>query len=157
MPRDWCRLWIRRWHKWSGLTWRRRFLWLEAFLSLAAARIAVSRIPFRRIAPGLGRRMAESPETTSTNQQARVAAIGWSLRSAARVAPWHSTCLVQALAGKWMLRRRRLASTLYLGVDRGVENWLDAHAWLRYGSQILTGGGNLSRFRVIASFAEDWL
>jgi hypothetical protein len=149
-------LWTRRWHKWRSLNWRHQLLWIEAFLALAAARLAVGRMPFRQIAPGLGRRMAESPHDTPLAQQSRVAAIGWSLRSAARIAPWQSTCLVQALAGKWMLRRRRLASTLYLGVDRGVENWLDAHAWLRYGSQILTGGGNLERFRVIASFAEDW-
>jgi hypothetical protein len=56
-----------------------------------------------------------------------------------------------------MLQRRGITSTLYLGVDHGEEKWLDAHAWLRCGEVIVTGGAGAERFRIISTFTEDSL
>lgn len=51
-----------------------------------------------------------------------------------------------AIAGKMMLKRRKIPSTLYLGITRDVEkeNSLKAYAWLRSGIHILTGNKGLS-------------
>lgn len=130
----------------------------EAAWTLAATQAAVHLLPFRWIAPRLGRQMDAPLDETITGEQARFAhQIGWAIQTFARFFPWDVKCLGQAVAGKWMLQRRRMPSTLYLGVDRGEETWLDAHAWLRFGQEILTGEPGHERFKVIAAFTEDWL
>ena len=81
--------------------------------------------------------------------------ISWSVNTASRHLPWECKCLAQALAGKAMLKRRGVASTLYLGVAKGGEAGLQAHAWLRCGPRILTGGPEMAGFTVISTFAEE--
>ena len=58
-----------------------------------------------------------------------------------------------------MLQRRGLPGTLYLGVERvhDGEKWLEANAWLRYGTDIITGERQHERFKVLAAFTEDRL
>jgi hypothetical protein len=77
--------------------------------------------------------------------------VRWAIDAAARRTPWRSKCLEQAIAGKWMLRRRGIASTMYLGV---VHNPFEAHAWLRVGRMNVTGGSRVDRYAVVATFAE---
>jgi len=60
-------------------------------------------------------------------------------------------CFPQALAATLMLRRRGIRSTLYLGVDPHRD--LDAHAWVRVGGLIVTGGPDEARFVVVSTFA----
>jgi len=115
---------------------------------LAIARAAVRTLPFRVLAPRLGQRMTESPaEAPSTPAARRVA---WAIRAAARRTPWRSKCLEEGIAGKMMLRRRRVPSTLYLGVAQPLE----AHAWLRVGTDTLLGGHDLGRYAVVATFGD---
>jgi len=53
-----------------------------------------------------------------------------------------------------MLRRRRLVSTLYLGVAKDENGSLSAHAWLRCGRRILTGDSGAEQFKIISSFGD---
>jgi hypothetical protein len=62
--------------------------------------------------------------------------------------------LVQALAAKWMLQHRRIPSTMYFGVAKDPTGQLLAHAWLRSGSEVLTGSEGRQRFTVVATFAD---
>ena len=69
--------------------------------------------------------------------------------------PWHSSCLVQALAGAAMLKRRRLDGVLYLGVrltPGSRTGGMAAHAWLRSGSTVLVGAEGRTAYTVIARF-----
>ena len=146
--------------KWSRLDWAQRLVLLEAALNLAAAQMAIRLLPFRWIAP-----RRESLEEASIErainpeQQQEAQQVGWAIKALARYFPWDSKCLAQAVAGKWMLQRRGLPSTLYLGVERvhGGEKWLEAHAWLRCGTDIVTGERHHERFKVLAAFTEDRL
>ena len=61
-------------------------------------------------------------------------------------------CLEKALAGKWMLRRRGIASTMYVGMARKGSEFI-AHAWLVGEGQTLTGAGNLA-YAPLAAFRE---
>jgi hypothetical protein len=56
-----------------------------------------------------------------------------------------------------MLQRRGISSNLYLGVDRGQEQWLQAHDWLLCGHQFVTGEPQHERFTAIAVFTGDHL
>jgi len=135
--------------------WRDRRLFLEALLSLAWAKLLVHTVPFRWIAARLGRPQVETPATITAAERALAVDISWAVQAAARHVPLGFVCLPQAIAAQRMLRRRGLASTLYLGVatDREKTDAITAHAWLRAGDKIVTGEGEAARHRVLASFA----
>lgn len=137
--------------------WRNQVLLLEALLWLGIVGVLVRVVPFRRIAPYLGNQMRESPTHIAPVFQAQVARIGWAVQTVNRWLPWPGTCLVQAIAAKRMLQRRKIASTLYLGVRRPAEHALQAHAWLRSGEAILTGAPAHQGYTVISTFAEQAL
>ncbi len=140
-------------NKLRRLGWGDRLLLAEAAVSLTAARLAVLVVPFRWIAPRLGRTMASSPmEDPADPELPR--RIGWAVGAASRHLPWRSRCLAEAIAGKAMLRRRAVASTLYLGLAKGERANLESHAWLRCGSRVVIGERASGGFAVIASFAE---
>lgn len=143
--------------KWLELDWAHRFALFEAAWTLTAAQAAVRLLPFRWISPGLGHLVGANSGSPplSPEQALQAQRVGWAVQALACRLPWDSRCLAQAVAGKWMLQRRGLPSTLYLGVSRGQENWLEAHAWLRCGDEFVTGERQHARFKVIAAFTED--
>lgn len=55
------------------------------------------------------------------------------LLNADRLSLWKNRCLVQSIAGRWMLQRRGIGSRLSLGVDLDKDKKLIAHAWLKAG------------------------
>ena len=124
-------------------------LLLEAVACLALARAAVRLLPFRVLARGLGGRMQETPTAVPVTPRSR--RVGWALAVASQRTPWRSRCLEQALAAKAMLRRRGIESTMYLGVTRAP---FEAHAWVRVGDVHVTGGSDVDRYAVVASFAD---
>ena len=124
---------------------------LEAVATCTVASILLKVLPFSRVAPRLGRHMAESPPHQPGATSGQVARVGWAITTAARYLPWKPVCLPQAVTAQWMLRRRGIPSTLYLGTDPS-QNY-DAHAWVRAGGVIVTGGPHHGRFAVVSTFA----
>jgi hypothetical protein len=139
--------------KLAALNWRDRFLLLEAWIYLGAARAALLAVPFRHIARCLGRQFppdhAVDEESTAPNDARRIA---WAVEVMSRHTAWESACLAQAIAGKFMLRRRRLVSWLFLGTRKDAAGNLEAHAWLQCGSEILLGAGGRESFTALSSF-----
>lgn len=138
--------------KWLSLPWHEQVLLLEAMVFLSIARLVIWCVPFGRIAPLLGQRASTPPAYRSGARRGAAQHVGQAVRTMSRHTPWPSTCLVQAIAAKAMLRRRQLSSTLYLGLARTPDQHLEAHAWLQYGPVILTGAQGRARFTVIATF-----
>jgi len=128
---------------------------VEAGCLLSVARFAVSFIPFRWIVAFLGRYRTESPAEDQPRHLPAIRQVFWAIRVMSRNLPWKNTCLVQAMAGQWMLRRRGVPGTLYLGLARDQESGeLLAHAWLRSGQKMVTGGNSLDRgYTVVGSFS----
>ena len=148
------RLWIDRFHEFGQLSWVRRWLLLQAVSWLGLARLAVLTLPLPWIIPYLGRHKQESPHADQPGQEAAVKQVSWAVQMMSRFTPWDSNCLAQAIAAKHMLQRRKLPSTLYLGVARKDAAALEAHAWLRSGTVMVTGAQGMERFTVVAIFAE---
>ena len=122
---------------------------VEAVAYLALARVAVLALPLRVISPRLGVLRAETPTAGPIDPASY--RVGRAIGAAARRVPWRSECLEQAIAAKTMLRRRGVHSTLYLGVARDP---IEAHAWVRVGTLHVTGGQDVARYAVVASFAD---
>ncbi len=141
------------WRKFWSLSRRERRLLPEALFWLSLARLALLAVPFRYIAPYLGRHMDETSQELDPRQASLARQIGWAVQVMAWRTPWESACLTQAMAAKVMLRRRHIASTLYLGVSKDAAGAFEAHAWVRSGAWVLTGGPGHHRFAVISTFA----
>ena len=137
-----------------NLTSQEWILLLNALWSLGLARCAVTFLPFRRIAAGLGDVKTESPSTDAGDNRPEIEQIRWAIQAISSRLPGTRQCLVQGLAAKWILQRRRIPSTLYFGVTKDTKGNLKAHAWLRSGSQMVTGTEGRKQYSVVATFAD---
>ena len=131
---------------------RRYLLALEAALSLGAYRLAIQ-LPVRSLVrseeavashPVVADRLPDDPQARSVRRM---------IASIERRLPWRSSCIVQALAARSMLRRRRVATLLHFGVtlDQGR---IRAHAWLEAGGGCVCGGKAAVGFTPIAAFEK---
>jgi hypothetical protein len=147
------RTWLRKVRRARRLGLRKCLLLLEATCLLGMARAIVLLIPVKRFASLLGRLHAETPAESTAREAAAAQRVGWAIRFASAYTPWESNCFAQAIAGKLMLRARRISSTLYLGVKK-ERGELAAHAWLRVGPRIVTGGATQPQFTAISCFGS---
>lgn len=132
---------------------QRGLLW-EAIAALAIARVALACVPFSRIAAWLGTAGAESPATVTPEQAQAAEAVGWAVSALARRVPWDGRCFAQALAASAMLRRRGVDGTVSFGVCEGASAGFEAHAWLRVGTRMVTGGDGYERFKAFTTFSR---
>jgi hypothetical protein len=130
---------------------RDQALIVEAAASLVLAGLELRTIPFARLARRLGNHMVESARAEDAAVVECARRIRWAVETTARNLPWKPVCFPRAVAATWMLRRRSIPSTLYLGVDANRD--LDAHAWVRVGGLIVSGAPLERRFTVVSTFA----
>ncbi|WP_205527336.1 lasso peptide biosynthesis B2 protein [Solimonas sp. K1W22B-7] len=124
-------------------------------LLLGAGRAAVLLVPFRRMAPVVGRQQGPCPwiPLLTPRQSRRADQIGRSVRLAARYAPWTANCFPQALAATAMLRLYRVPYTLHFGLRHGTDgSEMNAHAWISAGPVKVTGGASFRQFTVVGTF-----
>ncbi|ACV64008.1 conserved hypothetical protein [Desulfofarcimen acetoxidans DSM 771] len=145
---------LKRLNKFLALPYKEQFLFIEAFLLTGVVRLFILLLPFRWFSPVLGKHMGESPVEEDVIMLEAARRVGWLVETVSFFTPWESKCLVQAVVGKIILRQQGIANTLYLGVRRDEGNSLVAHAWLRCGETIVTGGYGRERFVVVGKFAD---
>jgi hypothetical protein len=132
----------------------RRRLLVEALIALLIARGAMAFLPFRRIAAWLGTPGTEASATATAEQIHSAQEVGWAVGVVARRVPWDGRCFVQVLAATGMLRRRGLEGTVCFGARQSESAGFDAHAWLRMGSCVVTGGSGHQSFKAFTTFAR---
>jgi len=147
---------IHRISRFISLPFIEKYLFLEAVFLMGFIRLVILAVPFRRIAPFLGEHMKETPDKQDEGKnRILMLRISGAISRAERSVPWEAKCLVQAITGKIMIRRRDMESTLYLGlIKRPDLAELEAHAWLRCGSFIICGGKELERYTIVAIFGR---
>jgi len=142
----------------SRLSWSDRALAVESLAMLAAARLFVKTTPEKKLvariggSPVAGQPPPSAAAAASASSNSIAVRVGASVEHVARFTWWRSMCLEKALAGKWMLRRRGIASIMYVGMARTGSGFI-AHAWLVGEGQTLTGAGNIS-YAPLAAFRE---
>jgi hypothetical protein len=139
----------------ASLTPQRANLLFQALVALLMAAFWVRCMPFRRLAPRLGDSGRESALGMPEGQDAWVRDVEWAVHALARRMIPQPTCLMQAAAAKAILDWRGIPATVYLGVRpaAGDGRQVDAHAWLRCGSRIVTGKLEASRYSPLAWFS----
>ena len=110
---------------------------LEAVVLVLYAKILIASVPPRRWRSRFGavaHQGQDSASDVSTVRRVRLAM----LRALNNV-PGSPHCLPQALAARWMLERRGIASSLFLGTQRDDDGHPRFHAWLKVGDEWVTG------------------
>ena len=125
-------------------------LFVQAWICIAIARCMLIFMPFRKIAPLLGKSVTAG-DTANTRTSLRPERIRAAIRRAAAWSPWRAKCFEQALAGKIMLTYRNMTGIVFFGINK-VGDDLQAHAWLESEGVIITGGKEAGQFIVIARF-----
>ncbi|MBT2642183.1 lasso peptide biosynthesis B2 protein [Bacillus sp. ISL-41] len=131
-----------------------KLLLIEAFFLLAWARV-VKRVPFQKASQLLGKKMIESSRELDIENLQVAKKVAYAVKIISKYTFWESQCLVQAIAAMFMLRRRKIDSTLYLGTAKEKDGNLIAHAWLRSGSIYITGSEEMKNFVVVYKFASN--
>jgi hypothetical protein len=135
------------------LSARRHYLLLEALLLLLGSALLMRIFHFERLAHWLQLRPCETPPVAGRDEELLAVQIGWAIAAIANRAPGSVKCLTRALAASLLARRRGLRATLYLGVTRGAAGDLQAHAWSRCGSCLITGKTEQPNFTPVAWFS----
>ena len=65
--------------------------------------------------------------------------LGWGMTKASQFVP-KTTCLTQALGTQVLLGRRGHLTLIHIGVAKGEEGRLEAHAWLESRGKVVLGG-----------------
>jgi len=134
----------------------RRRLVIEAAFSLAAARLLLRLVPFRRLVWFFHLKPA-GPEPPPAARARLLADVPRAIAAATRLLPGESVCFPVAIAALAMLRRRGVGTTLYCGAGRSTERKLHLHVWLRYGDHGVVGHENADEFQIIARYPEPRL
>ena len=131
---------------------------VEAAVFLALARCLVAHVPLRRWRDRVA---------TARQQKSPVPALAWKVawvvRKVAAGVPFGAACLPQAMAAQWMLRRRRVASQLKVGVRSGSDAAPGAakrgsalgfayHAWLQVGDECVVGCRQIEAYAAFPPF-----
>ena len=144
---------MRRLRKFFELPWRDKLMLVEAVAMTSIASSALLLLPFRWIAPWLGRHMEVSSESQTADDERTVQRVRTAIRISSRYIWWKPQCLAQAIAATTMLRLRNIEGTVYLGMAKDGDSVLAAHAWLRCGTTIVTGSQGYQGQSVVATFA----
>jgi hypothetical protein len=135
------------------MAWSDRAIAIESLVMLAAARIFVKTTKGRNLVSRIGGKpIHDSEEDMPAMPSGPSARVGAMVERIARATWWRSMCLEKALAGKWMLQRRGIPSTMYVGMARRDGEFV-AHAWLVGEGQTVTGGSKIA-YAPLAAFGE---
>lgn len=138
---------MKRLHKFLHLTSGDRRLLVSTALLLAAVRLGLRLLPFRILQRVLNR-LASAPAGSLGANRSSVDRLVWAVTVASHYVP-KATCLTQALAAQVLLGRRGHLSQLRVGVAKGEEGQLEAHAWLESQGKVIVGGGELTRYTLL--------
>ncbi len=135
---------------------KKNMLLLINILFCGIARACIKILPFPYIKPYLGTPYQNIMfSTLLTPKQHRYAIyLRQSIHRAAKLTPWHSNCLTQALVARLWCFWLDIPYVLYIGFqkDSTKSQGLGAHAWLTAGPIAITGGQAFPSYQVISSY-----
>lgn len=117
----------------------------EALFLILFFRIGMFIIPFRFIIPFLNKPGKEK----KGNVQFQLVEIKWVLQAVKRKLPLVTNCWSLGAAGMILLKKRGIPSELYLGVLKLPSGEMKAHAWLKQGDLVVSGGKNHRMYAVV--------
>lgn len=114
---------------------------LVAAATLVTVRVMLKTVGFRKV-----RKLLDNAAFKANTAVVRVNAteVASAVVQAARALPGN-TCLVQALAAEWLIKRGGGTATLHLGVAP-AEAGIQGHAWLESDGSIILGANEAAQY-----------
>ncbi len=131
-----------------------RHLLVRALALLWAIRLGLWVLRFRNVRRLLAR-LSRGRDGWDNAPQFAPDRIAWAVEVLGRHLPGTKNCLVQAMATEVLLARRGHPSRLPIGVARGRQGQLEAHAWGEGEGKILIGGGGAEQFTPLSAFEME--
>ena len=144
---------IRLFKKYIRIDKTERMILNQTFLWFIYAFILVRFIPLRWFNSLLGEYKKETIVDLDKSHLDLVHLVKKNIRRWKRFLPWKVKCFEEAIVAKKILERYNIQTTLYLGVNKDNNNELNAHAWLKAGSKIITGEKGFERFVVVGFYS----
>lgn len=145
---------IRKVKTFTQLKWQTKYLAFKVFCLSGIVRAVILVVPFKKLQPYLGVQNTESAEDVIMESYKIAKQIRWVVEVVSSYTPWESKCLVQAIVAQYLLKRKEITTTLYLGVCKEESGELKAHAWLRCGKMIVTGEKAKAGFKQLSKFSN---
>ena len=133
-----------RLHKFFCLSMTDRGLLGRTTVLLWGIRLGLWLLPFQNMRRILAR-VAHPISRIYKADQSSPDRIAWAIAVASGYVP-KATCLCQAFAVKVLLERQGIPACLYIGVARGEERRLEAHAWVESQGKVVIGGSRLDHY-----------
>jgi hypothetical protein len=109
-------------------------------------------LPFKFYRRFLGDYGIETSKFPDAAEKYFVKLIYRSLYRSSKYFPLFKKCLTKAIVAKYMLNKRGIRTTLYIGLAKNDQKKLIAHAWLKWGNNIITGRRGIENFKAISQF-----
>ncbi|HEY9644109.1 MAG TPA: lasso peptide biosynthesis B2 protein [Coleofasciculaceae cyanobacterium] len=130
-------------HKLLKLTGRDYCLLINAFCLLGAIRLGLRVLPFRillRMIGKLGHPVGrKSSAAAIAANKVAISKIVWAVEISTRYMPGGAKCLARALTTKVLLDRQGDTPDLRIGVTKGANGALEAHAWIEHQGRVVIG------------------
>ena len=131
---------------------KQKLLIPQVFVLMAWYKHQVHHTPFAELSPRIGTLHYQTPVEASPRNAWYVHEL---MEAMFRRIGWKDSCLIRALTAKHILNRMGERCTLYMGVRKLEDNAMTAHAWLRCGKLIVTGGESMAGYTVTACFGDE--
>jgi hypothetical protein len=131
---------MKRFRKFLRLSSTQRRLLLAGALVVVCVRSLLWLLPFKHLVWLVERTALRSARVAPRRvEEDRNGNIAWAATTAARYVP-RATCLTQALAAQWLFAWFGHPTMLRIGVAKGYDKALNAHAWLESEGRVVVGG-----------------
>jgi hypothetical protein len=140
-----------RFGKFFALSPADRRLLIQAWIVLAAMRVALRTVPLARLC-----KLASRSRSIGDRDLPSVEAIVRAVDRASSVIPGGQNCLLRALTAELMLRRANYKSELKIGVSKPPGGEFRAHAWVEIAGEIVIGEFESGEYVTLAGPAV-WL
>ena len=125
----------------------------QTFFWLIYAFLLARFIPLRWFNKLLGEFKKVDGNIINNEQLQRINEVLKNLRRIKRRLPWKVKCFEEAIVAKKILEKFKIKSTIYLGVAKGSEESLIAHAWLKSGNSFITGERGYNKFTIVGFYS----
>jgi hypothetical protein len=132
--------------RFAALSALERRLVVKAWFTLMTVRILLWVAPYRWIEARF------LPQPASTRAAVPPSEIALAVTRASKLVPF-ATCLTQALAGGFLIRRAGTNAVVHFGVAKG-EAGFKAHAWLESNGGIVIGGREAAAYLPLTRASE---
>jgi hypothetical protein len=132
-----------------------KLLLVAAWILIGLFAAALHIMPFRRLARMLGEPIGAVGCIPLADQMQikRARLVRRAILRAARIAPFRSDCLPQALTAAVLCQMLRVPVSIHLGVRREDDpNSFAAHAWTCTGPEAVTGGHSFGAYTPVTCF-----